>query len=216
VIFGISLTEAERRQEFVRFLQSKRAHDVVSSHFISFLESERKEEFARFLGSEKTLDAVRRRFISFLNSDEGKRLLVNLLIEALAHVVELAPILHGAETRLKNLAAEQVARFSTEAEMALEASAAGHAEALKREAREAAQKISDRVKQDVRDHLSSYQTKVREAVEEQILFREEIARLLRSKPMPRSNREIARVYRVSKREVKRRRRAALGSPEKGR
>jgi hypothetical protein len=99
--------------------------------------------------------------------------------------------------------------------MTIEASAAAHSDGLKRMAREAADDIAERVKQDVRDHLSSYQAKVLEAVTEQILLREDIP--VRSRPrlsLRRSNREIACEYGISIREVKRRRRAALGLPKK--
>ena len=214
MILGLFSTEAERREEFARFLESEKALDVVKRHFISFLESERRGEFVRFLESDNALDAVRSQFISFLRSDEGKRLLVELLIEALARR-EFAPILESAETRLKNLAAERVASFQTEVETQIEASAASNAVALKRKARKAVQDLADRVNQDVRDHLSSYQAKVLEAVTEQMLFREDIARHVRPEHalLPRNNREIAGEHRISIREVKRRRRAALGLPE---
>jgi hypothetical protein len=269
---GIFSTEAERREEFVRFLELEKnairkqfvgfldleknairsqfitfmreefvrffelEQNAIRSQFISFLDSERKEEFVRFLGSEKALNAIRNQFISFLHSDEGKQLLVKLLIEVLGRG-EIAPILNGAgkglkdaaaeaETSLKNLAAKagtslkslaaaKVARFSRDAAMTLEASAAAHSDGLKRMAREAADDNAERVKQDVRDHLSSYQAKVLEAVTEQILLQEEIP--VRSRPrlsLRRANREIAREYGISIRQVKRRRRAALGLPKR--
>ncbi len=134
-------TETERRQEFVRLLQSEKTLDVVRSHFISFLESERREEFVRFLQSEKSLDALRNQFISFLRCDEGKRLLVELLIEALAGR-ELAPILEDAEKRLKDLAAEQVGSFRTTAQMDLDKSAASYADKLQRKVREGLQQVA--------------------------------------------------------------------------
>jgi hypothetical protein len=146
--------------------------DLVRSHFISFLESERREEFVRFLESEKTRDAVKSQFISFLHSDEGKRLLVELLKEALAGR-ELAPILKGAETSLKNLAAEQVASFQTDAEMEPKESAVSHTVELEEKAKKAAQVLAgqaNRLYQELRDHLSSHQAEMerqaREAAQE--------------------------------------------------
>jgi F0F1-type ATP synthase membrane subunit b/b' len=121
-----------------------------------------KEEFVRFLGSERSRDAVKSQFISFLHSDEGKRLLVELLKEALAGR-ELAPILKGAEKSLKNLAAEQVVSFRTDAEMELKESAASHTVELERKARKAAQDIAgqaNRVYQDLRDHVSLHQAEM--------------------------------------------------------
>jgi hypothetical protein len=140
--------------------------------------------------------------------------LVQLLIQALARR-ELDPILAGAERKLKELAAERVESFQTESETMLEVSAAGHANALRRNARQAAQDLADQLKRDVRDYLSSYQGKVLEAVTEQLLFRDDIARHVKPDyaTLPRSNRDIAREHGISLREVKRRRRAALGLPE---
>jgi hypothetical protein len=129
------------------------------------------------------------RFISSLRSDDGKRLLVDLLKEAPARNA-LAPVLNGAETRLKDLAAKEVATFVAHAEMSLRASATA---------------LTDRVHQDVQDHLNSYQDKITEAVREQLSnLQKEIAQQVRPGP-PRSNRELARKYGVSIREVKRRR-----------
>jgi hypothetical protein len=139
---------------------------------------------------EKALIAARSEFILFLRSDDGKRLLVDLLIEALARN-EVAPVLNGAETRLKALAAD--------AEISLQASAAA---------------LADRVHQDVQGHLRSYRANMAETVGKQlrILLEEEIARPRRGRSGPdRSNRELARDYGVSIRQVKRlRRRRAFG------
>jgi hypothetical protein len=162
MVFGFPLTETERREKFVRFLGLEKTLDLVRSHFISFLDSERREEFVRFLESEKTRDAVKSQFISFLHSDEGKKLSVELLKQALADR-ELAPIIKGAETSLKNLAAEQVASFQTDAEMKLKESAASHTVELERKARKAAQDIAgqaNRVYQDLRDHVSLHQAEM--------------------------------------------------------
>jgi hypothetical protein len=158
--------------------------------------SELRKEFVAFLESKKALDAARSQFISFLRSDEGKQLLIDLLVEALAGR-ELAPIVNSAETRLKNVA--------THAETILEASAASHADALKGKVRQLAQDIASRANKDVRDCLSSYQREIAEAVREQlpIILREEIALDV---SLRRSNREIARDYSMSIREVKRVRR----------
>ena len=214
MFWGLLSTDSERREEFARYLGSPEAVDVVTRHFISFLETERREEFARFLKSEKALDAVKNQFVSFLRANDGKKLLIDLLIEALARR-DLSPILKSAETRLKELAAERVESLQTEAETVLEISAASHSAALKREANKVVEELADQIKQDVRNYLSSYQAKVLEAATEQLLFRDDIARHARSghTSLARSNRDIAREHGISIREVKRRRRAALGLPD---
>ena len=219
-MFG--LTESERRNDFFRFLGSSKAKqailDVLTNQergsilrsFETQLRDLSHTAMAQFSAHvEKALDAARGQFILFLRSDDGKRLLVDLLIEALARN-DLAPVLNSAETRLKDLAAEELATFAAHAEMSLKASSAAHADALIQNARQAAQDITDRVHQDVQDHLSSYRAKIAEAVRERlpILLQEEIARHVRSGPClspGRSNRELALAYGISIREVKRRR-----------
>jgi predicted nucleotidyltransferase len=178
-------------------------------------QAERRKEFDRFLRSKPAFDLMRSQFISFLRSDEGKQSLVDILIEALPRH-ELAPILKSVETRLESLATEQVARLGRDAEKAHQTSVASHANALKRKSIEAAQNMTDRVKQDVGDYLSSYKANTLRALREHLL-QEELAShvtpglLLSSR---RTNEQIAQEYQVSIREVKRWRRAARGLPQK--
>jgi hypothetical protein len=82
-------------------------------------------EIARFTAhADEALKGVKDQFINFLRSEAGKRLMLDLLTEALARGA-LAPILGAAETRLKNLAADEIATFMAQAEISLKASAEG-------------------------------------------------------------------------------------------
>ena len=58
--------------------------------------------------------------------------MLDLLNEALVRG-ELAPILGAAQTRLKDLAADEIATFMAQAEISLKASAEGHAVAVGQE-----------------------------------------------------------------------------------
>jgi hypothetical protein len=206
-------------EEFLRCLRSNEAKQAI----LDGLTSQEREfilhDFELELGNLSTqkmaqllahvegeFQRARDQFILFLRSDEGKRLLIDLLIEVLPRV-ELAPILKSAETRLQDLAAKGVASFVAHAEMSLNKSV----DTAKYLARRAAQDFVDHVHQDVRDHLGSYKVKIAEAVREQlsILIEEEVARHVRSGAClspGRSNRELALAHGISIREVKRRRR----------
>jgi hypothetical protein len=162
---------------------------------------------------DRTLKATEDQFTDFLRSQEGKRLMLNLLIEALGKG-ELTPVLDGAEKRLKVLAKEMVATHMARAELSLRQSAEAHAAAFKRSASEAARDLANQVAHDVEQQLSSYRGAMAEAVQEQlpVALREEVSRHVRSGPLfspPCSNRTLAAAHGISIREVKRRRRYGL-------
>ncbi|HMD64125.1 MAG TPA: hypothetical protein VKF83_09145 [Stellaceae bacterium] len=158
-----------------------------------------------------TLKAAENHFTNFLCSKQGKRLMLDLLIEALARG-ELTPVLDGAEDRLKVLAEEAIATHTAHAELSLKQSAEAHAEAFKSSASEAARDLANQVAHDVQRRLSSYRGTIVEVVKEQlpVALREAVAAHVRSGPLfspPCSNRALATAHGISIREVKRRRRS---------
>jgi predicted XRE-type DNA-binding protein len=78
------------------------------------------------------LRAAKGQFNNFLRSEEGERVMLHLLKEALVRG-ELAPFLGAAQTRLKDLAADEFATFMAQAEISLKASADAHAVAVEQE-----------------------------------------------------------------------------------
>jgi len=218
--------KAERNSEFVEFLRSAEgrraifelAPDILVSSKLTpilndvqgKLEALTAGEIERFkLLLERTLKTAEDHFADFLRSQEGRQLMLDLLIAALAGG-ELTPVLGGAEKRLKVLAEEMVATHTAHAELSLKQSAEAHAAAFKRSASEAARDLANQVAHDVQQQLSSYRGAVVEVVQEQlpVLLREEVATHVRSGPLfspPCSNRALAAAHGISIREVKRRR-----------
>jgi uncharacterized protein YjgD (DUF1641 family) len=187
-------------ERFTVFLEAtlKAAENRLSANFDQF-----KEDLA------KTLEAVEVHIFDFLSSQQGRQLMLDLLIEALAKG-ELKPVLCGAQERLKTLAEELAATHAAHTELSLQQSAEAHAAALKRSSSEAARNFASEIAHDVQQQLKSYRGEIVEVVREQlpVALREEVARHVGSGPLfspPCSNRALAAAHGISIREVKRRR-----------
>jgi hypothetical protein len=177
-------------------------------------------------------DKTKRHIVSFFTSDEGKRLLTELLVEALAQI-ELRPFIGVVEPRLKEVAAQEVANLVAHGETTLSASATTHAhalkqlekrtiedfeaaatanaDALKQGIKAAARRLSNEAQRKLEKPLMAHQAQIAAAVTEQLpmVLRQEVAWHVRSGPLlegQRSNRELALAHGVSIREIKRRRR----------
>jgi hypothetical protein len=217
----------EGRPEFVDFLGSAEgrraifalAPDIlVNSKLSPILDDVRAQltalaadEIAQFtLQLEKILDTAKDYLANFLCSQQGTRLLLDILIEALARG-ELAPVLDSTKTRLKTFAFAEVATRVGQAEISLRETAAAHAATFKQSANKAARDLANQAASDVQRQLSSYRGTIAEVLREQlpITLREEVARHVGSGPLfsrPCSNRALAAAHGISIREVKRRRR----------
>ena len=217
----------ERKREFVEFLRSDEgrqailelAPEILVNPNVGPTLNDVREQLRIIVAGEiyrfkvlldRTLKMAKEHFSDFLHSEEGRRLMLHLVTEALARG-ELAPVLDGAETRLRVLAEEAVATHTAHAELSLQQSAEAHATAFKRRANEAARDLANQVTDDVQQQLRSYRGAIVEVVQEQlpVALRDEVARHVRSGPLfspPCSNRTLAAAHGISIREVKRRRR----------
>src|SRR5271165_1267205 len=75
--------------------------------------------------AERVQSEVVAQVTTFLRSAEGKELLIDLLIEALSRA-ELALLIRNAETRLKEVAADEIATLAAHAEIAVKISSEVH------------------------------------------------------------------------------------------